>query len=366
LARGGAEPDGDLTHPATRIRVDAGPPWYRDLAARLRRAGAVQLGAVDVGTVVASHEWAEVGLHLRRWLADGRHADMHWLADVEATATRLDPRARYPWIRSAFAVAFPYDTLPDPDAAVSLGQGVVPADDGVAKISRYAHGTDYHRALGKRLERSCKAVVRAHPDRQLRYYLDTGPVLERQWAERAGLGWLGRNTLLIHPRLGSYFFLSIIFADAPAPEAARLEPVPDRCGSCRACVDACPTGALDGRSLDSRRCLSYLTIEARDDPAPAPLVDGHSGWLLGCDICQQVCPWNRRFSLPTADPAFAPLPVYAALSPAAFAAQTADQFRDRFRRTPLWRPRLPKLVATLRLLAEKPKDKSVRGSDNVG
>ncbi len=330
------------------------PTWWQQLQAGLDEAGAALWGAVDVEEVVASHEWHDVCVRLDAWLAEGNHGQMHWLAREEAVATRMDPRTRYPWIRSALAVAFPYDTLQGRDAAVSLGEGVVePAERGRAKISRYAHGVDYHWLLGKRLLRLVKQVGRAHPGVQLRYYLDTGPVLERQWAERAGLGWLGKNGLLLHPQLGSYFFLSVIFCSEPTPEEARRPRVPDRCGTCTRCIEACPTDALayDGSGkLDARRCLSYLTIEARNEPASELLAEHHHGWLFGCDICQQVCPWTRKAPL-TQTTEFEPWEVYESLTPQQFAQQSAELFRQRFRKSPLWRPGQQKLNATLGLLA---------------
>ena len=331
--------------------------WWEALRAELVHLGAFSVGVADVGEVCESNEWHEITIRVREWVRRGEHGTMGWLADAEGLSVRCDPRVRYPWIRTAIAAAFPYDTLPGRQDAVSLGQGVVPREVGRAKISRYAHGVDYHWHLGRALDRARRKLEAAFGSSglQLRSYLDTGPVLERQWAERAGLGWLGKNSLLLHPQAGSFVFLSVWFASHSAPDHARLPRIPDRCGSCTRCIDACPTGALahDGSGkLDARRCLSYLTIEARKDLEPDLLTDHHDGWWLGCDVCQNVCPWNRRAPL-SSDPAFAPLPDYENLTPEAFAQLSAEVFHSRFRHTPLWRPRLPKLQATLGLLLRK-------------
>ena len=330
------------------VRVE----WWPDLRRELQGQGAALIGAADVASTVASSQWHEIEFRLRTWLDRGEHGAMHWLAEPDAIAQRIDPRTRYPWIRSVFAVAFPYNTLPDRESAFSLGQGVVADAEGAAKISRYAHGLDYHRTLERRTRAALRAFVRVHPDVQVRYYIDTGPVLERQWAERAGLGWLGKHSLLIHPKLGSWFFLAVVFCSEIPPDDAFLPAVPDHCGTCTACIEACPTDALDGHGkLDARRCISYLTIE---DPAPEPplLAAHHSGWLLGCDICQQVCPWNRK--APTIDdPAFAPLAELSAMSVEEFLALQEASYRQLFRRTSLWRPRETKLQATLRLITRR-------------
>ncbi|HEX7052050.1 MAG TPA: tRNA epoxyqueuosine(34) reductase QueG [Longimicrobiales bacterium] len=197
-----------------------------------------------------------------------------------------------------------------PTDVVAAAPAPAPADPARAIIARYARGRDYHKVMKKRLLALLR-FIEAEAGRALpaaRAYVDTGPVLERELARRAGLGWFGRNTMLIHPRAGSYFFIGTLLLELD------LEPDPpfeaDRCGTCSACIDACPTGALLGRDadgapvIDATRCISYLTIE-HHGPIPRELRPLIGNRVFGCDICQEVCPFSRKFSEPTSEPAFA-------------------------------------------------------------
>ena len=175
----------------------------------------------------------------------------------------------------------------------------------IGRVASYAWGADYHDVLTERL----KALVTfietqvGHPVSN-RWYTDTGPILERDLAQRAGLGWIGKNTCLIHPREGSYFLLAEILLGIELDEDSAF--LPDRCGTCTRCLHACPTSCiLPDRTLDARRCISYLTIELKS-PIPVELRSQIGNWVFGCDICQQVCPWNLRFAGQQGDPAFAP------------------------------------------------------------
>jgi epoxyqueuosine reductase len=216
---------------------------------------------------------------LRSWLARGFAGDMHWIG--RRVDERVDPRLVLPGARSLVALACVYDP----------GARGEPAS-GELRIARYAGGEDYHDVL---LER-----VRAFEDAlppllgeavRTRGYVDTGPVLERAVAARAGVGWIGKNSCVIHPRLGSYLFLAVVLTDAALEPDL---PEPDHCGSCRACLDACPTDAFpEPYVLDATRCISYQTIESRG-AIPEPLREGHGAWGFGCDVCQEVCPWNLR------------------------------------------------------------------------
>ncbi len=228
---------------------------------------------------VAPAEPAPTSGFLREWLARGHAGEMTWLARrVEA---RVDPRLLLEGAASVLAVGLVYDPGPR-DAGLP----------GTADVSRYAGGADYHDVMLERL-RAVGAGLEALAGRPVRFraYVDTGPVLERALAARAGLGWIGKNTLLIHPDLGSYVFLGALVTDLPlAPDA----PEPDHCGTCRACLDACPTQAFVApHVLDATRCLSYTTIELRG-PVPEPLRAATGDHVYGCDVCQEVCPWNLR------------------------------------------------------------------------
>jgi epoxyqueuosine reductase len=233
-------------------------------------------------------------------------------------ARRLDPAAVLPGARSVIAVALNYYQGAD-----------VP---GPAHVARYAWGDDYHAVMEPRLRALVADLLDAEPGAGARAYVDTGPVLERDLAARAGLGWVGKNTMLLHPALGSYFFIGVVLTTAELSGDATL---PDRCGSCTRCLEACPTQAFVAPYvLDARRCISYLTIEHRG-PIPAELRPSAAGWAFGCDVCQDVCPWNRRAPV-TAEAAFAARDLPALTE---WVTLTDDGVRSRLRGSPLRRAR---------------------------
>ena len=235
------------------------------------------------------------------WIREGWAGTMAYMARPANLARRGDLRRIMPEVRSVLVVGQNY-FREDP--------GGVPADPARGVIARYARGRDYHRVIAGALRRVHRRFEEAEGRRVPgRVYVDTGPVLERELAERAGLGWFGRNTLMIHPRRGSYFFLGILLLALEVEPDAPLRA--DHCGSCRACLDACPTSALLGRRadgapvMDASRCISYLTIEHRG-PIPHELRPRIGNRIYGCDICQEVCPFNVRFARPAAEPGYAP------------------------------------------------------------
>lgn len=221
---------------------------------------------------------------------------------------------------------------------VVLDNYYTPDDDRVApRIAKYARGEDYHHATTRRLEQLAALLV-AHGAGVARTYTDAGPVPERELAQRAGLGWIGKNTMLIRPGAGSFVFIGAIFTDLALPADQPFEL--DRCGSCTRCLDACPTSALvEPRVLDATRCISYLTIEHKG-PIPSELIPKLEGWAFGCDICNDVCPWNERFAEPTNHAEFRPRPDLDAPGPAFFEAMSDVEFDRRFADTPLERPGL--------------------------
>jgi epoxyqueuosine reductase len=237
----------------------------------------------------------------RSWVGAGRHGEMSYLARPDSVRRRAHLSETMAEARSCLVVAHEYGRDDPPG---------VPADRSRAVIARYARGDDYHDVMIAKLERllawlsdQTEGGVRG------RAYVDTGPVLERELAARAGLGWFGKNTVLINPTRGSWFFVGILLLDLDLPADAPF--TDDRCGSCSACLEACPTAALLGRDergapvIDARRCISYLTIELRG-AIPADLRAAIGNRVFGCDICQEVCPWNARFGRVTTEPAYTP------------------------------------------------------------
>lgn len=286
----------------------------------LTAAEAVKGRALELGFARAAIGPASPPEHaaaLDRWLDAGYAGGMTYLD--RGRADRREPARLLPGARSVVAVA----------------AGYAREDEGEWRsVARYARGRDYHDVLGPRLHALADFVVEAGGEgTRCRVALDTSAVLERDLAARAGLGWIGKNTNLLAPGLGSWFFIGIVLTTA---ELARDHALPDRCGTCTACLDACPTRAFVAPYLlDARRCISYLTIEHRGD-VPPDLRPGVSDWVFGCDVCQEVCPWNRRVP-PGREPAFepeAPLGDLGALLELDDAA-----FRARFRGSAMWRAR---------------------------
>ena len=238
----------------------------------------------------------------RDWIDEGRHGEMAYLSRADAVSRRADLDSTLNDVRSVLVVAHEY-FVEDPPG--------VPEDASRAVIARYARGDDYHDVVKNKLISLARWLdARIDSKLQARAYVDTGPILERDLAQRAGLGWFGKNTMLINPQRGSYFFVGLLLFDLELPPDEPF--VEDRCGTCQACLDACPTGALLGRDesgapiIDARRCISYLTIELRG-PIPAELRPDIGNRVYGCDICQEVCPFTRKFSVPTSEPAYSPI-----------------------------------------------------------
>jgi epoxyqueuosine reductase len=266
---------------------------------------------------------------LHDWLARGFAGEMAYL-QRHAEAHR-HPAAVLPEVRSVIMVARNYKPA-DPQQ----GEGDEHAAALTGKVARYARGEDYHDVFRRRLGELLAWLQGEVPGCVGRGVVDTAPLLERDFARRAGLGWIGKNTMLLHKRLGSYFLLGALLVDVPlradAPHTA------SHCGTCTACLDACPTAAFAGPGqLDARRCISYLTIELKG-PIPEDLRPAVGEWLFGCDVCQEVCPWNRKAPAGS-EPAFRPRPGLADVDLIELLGLSPEDFRQRFRGTALTRPK---------------------------
>jgi len=288
----------------------------------LIKAQAYGLGFDLVG--IAALGPAETAAALDDWLASGYAGEMEYLA--RGAEKRADTRRPVPGAKSAIVVALDYGGREPP-----------------GPVARYARGDDYHDLMVSRL-RELHAHVDAIVGRAIpgKAYVDTGPILERDLARRAGLGWFGKNTMLINPRLGSFFFLGELLLDLELEPDAPFEA--ERCGNCRRCLDACPTNAFRApRVLDSTRCISYLTIELKGEIEQVlqPAIGEH---LYGCDVCQDVCPWNVKFSRELREPAFAAREAIAGKDGRTLAreilAMSDEDFRNAFKGSPMKRAKL--------------------------
>ena len=278
--------------------------WTADLRAFLtREAAAVGFDLLGVAPAHAPEDGPEVldAERFAAWLSEGRAGEMEYLkrSDAEGRLLRSAVRVAMPWARSVVVCAMNYNA----EAPQSLDSA--PPDAGW--IARYAwsgrvggdqeggkaRATDYHAELLDRL-RVLERSLLDHMPAETRCYVDTGPLVERTAAQRAGVGWIGKNTCVLHPEMGSWMLLGVIVTSLDLPESEALTAVADRCGSCTRCIDACPTGALVGpREMDASLCIAYLTIEKKGSIAEdlRPKMGRH---VFGCDICQEVCPWNRK------------------------------------------------------------------------
>ena len=316
-ASNGAAPALDLGIVALESVGDAADTLARDI-----RAQAFGLGFDLVGITTLGE--AETAPAFEQWLAEGFAGEMDYLA--RGAEKRRDTRRPVPGTVSAIVVALDYG-----------------GREPTGPVARYARGDDYHDVMVGRL-RALHAWIDARVGAPIagKAYVDTGPLLERDLARRAGLGWFGKNTNLINPRTGSFFFLGTLLVDLALPADAPFDE--DRCGTCTRCIDACPTDALIApRVLDARQCISYLTIEQKGE-IPADLRAKIGGLVYGCDICQDVCPWNVRFARELAEPAFAARPAIAAKDARSLAREilgmTQEEFSRAFSKSPMKRAKL--------------------------
>ncbi len=278
----------------------------------------------------------EEARRLEAWLNQGRHGEMQYMANH--FDKRVDPRLLVDGAKTVVSLLynyFPADTQSDPEAP---------------KISRYAYGEDYHFVLKRKLKSLLAFIQEEIGEVNGRCFVDSAPVLERDWARRSGIGWSGKNTLIINPKAGSYFFLAELIIDL---ELDYGHPIKDYCGTCTRCIDACPTEAISpqGYLVDGSKCISYLTIELKSE-LPRAFEDKMDNWMFGCDICQEVCPWNR-FAKPHTEPAFEPHPQLLDMTKRDWEDITEEVFQALFRHSAVKRTKFAGLKRNIDFLKNK-------------
>jgi epoxyqueuosine reductase len=270
---------------------------------------------------------------LESWLKQGYHGTMTYME--KHFDLRVNPERLFPGARSVVTLLLNYFPSEQP------GSGSV-------RISKYAYGSDYHEVIKPKLNAMLARIKESIGEVHGRGFVDSAPVLERSWAVRSGLGWVGRNGNLINKQCGSFLFIATLILDL---ELEYDDPfAQDFCGTCRRCVDACPTGAiLENRVVDGSRCISYFTIELKEMMIPESMKGKFENWAFGCDTCQDVCPWNR-FSRPTCEPAFTPIPEILNLTTAEWEELSEERFREIFRNSPLKRAKYAGIRRNIRFL----------------
>jgi epoxyqueuosine reductase len=312
------------------------------------RAESERLGFVACGFARADAADA-AGLDLKRWLEAGHHGTMGWM-ETRADQ-RISPRALWPEAKSAIALGMSYAPAADPLALAARPE--------LARISAYAQGGDYHKTVKKALKALARFIVSQAPS-ELKVFVDTAPVMEKPLAQAAGIGWQGKHTNLVSREHGSWLFLGVILTSLELelePDAAATDGV--HCGSCRRCLDACPTQAFDGpHRIDARRCISYLTIE-HDGPIPNEFRSAMGNRIYGCDDCLAVCPWNRFAESAAANRAFLPRAELAAPRLADLLALDDRAFREMFAGSPIKRIGIKRMIRNCLIAAGNSGDSSL-------
>ena len=302
----------------------------RDLKAEAARLG---FDACGLSKAEALDEEAR---RLEQWLAEGRHGTMGWMA--RHFDKRTDPRKLVEGAQTVVSVLHNYYQ------PIAHAEG---AHRG--KISRYAWGDDYHEVMKEKLFRLFAWLDERVGGVHGRAFVDSAPVMDKAWAQRSGLGWIGKHTNLINRSLGSFFFIGELIIDVALPPDG---PIPDYCGSCTRCIDACPTDAIyQPYAVDSNRCISYLTIEHRADDIPFEIRPDMGNWIFGCDICQDVCPWNK-FKRPTAEPRYLPRLGFTDTELREWIELDLEAFRRRFRKNPVKRTKFEGFLRNVRIALE--------------
>ena len=302
--------------------------------AAILRSHAERLGFEMVG-ISKAERMDEEAKRLEWWLNKNHHGEMSYMANH--FDKRIDPTLLVPDAKSVVTLTYNYFTTAQQQ------------DSTAPKISKYAYGKDYHFIIKDKLKELLQVLNDEIGEINGRCFVDSAPVLERDWAKRSGVGWIGKNTMLIHPKKGSYFFLSELIIDL---ELATDNPIKDYCGTCTKCIDACPTEAIspEGYFMDGSKCISYFTIELKDK-LPEDYKDKFGDWMFGCDICQDVCPWNK-FSQPHNEPFFEPHPDLLSMKKKDWEEITEDVFKKIFKNSAVKRTKFSGLKRNIKFLKE--------------
>ena len=300
------------------------------------KAEARRLG-FDACGISEATQLDEEAQKLETWLNQGRHGTMAWME--RNFDKRIDPRKLVEGAQSVISVLHNY-YQPFPH----------PADQAVGKISRYAWGDDYHDVMKERLYMLFNWIEEQVGEIHGRAFVDSAPVLDKAWAKRSGLGWVGKHTNLINRSLGSFFFIGELIIDIPLQADG---PIPDYCGSCTRCIDACPTDAIyQPYAVDANRCISYITIEHREDDIDADLQQSLDNWIFGCDVCQDVCPWNK-FKRPSQELRYAPRAGMVDTRMEEWLEIDLEAFRKQFRKNPVKRTKFEGFKRNVRMAMGK-------------
>lgn len=307
----------------------------QNIKSKVRDLGFTHVGIARVGLL------DEEGDHLQEWLRRGYQGTMTWMA--RNMEKRVDPANIVPGAKSVICVAMNYYTPAQHSANNEHG-----------KISRYAWGDDYHDILGERLKQLWAWMQQEFPGIDGRYYVDTGPVMDKVWAERSGIGWIAKHTNVITPDFGSWVFLGEVITTLELEYDA---PSVDHCGDCTLCIEACPTGAIvEPYVVDANRCLSYLTIEHRGE-ITGEVTNQFENWIYGCDICQDVCPWNHKFAAGTDEERFKPREWNVAPDLNEWKEMSQEEFSQKFKGSPIKRTKREGLTRNAQIVLEHQNDR---------
>lgn len=286
---------------------------------------------------------------LDAWLLEGRHASMNWMTGHYEK--RIDPRRLVHGARSVISVLHTY----------YQEEASPPSDPALGRISRYAVGEDYHIVVKDRLYELFECLREEAGPVEGRAFTDSAPVMDKAWAQRSGLGWIGKHTNLLRRESGSWFFIGELIVDLDLPPD---DPATDYCGSCTRCLDACPTQAIyRPYAVDANRCISYTTIEHRGDDIPSDIAAGHDNWIFGCDICQEVCPWNK-FRKETRESRYTVRPGTTTTPLDEWEELDLETFRERFRYSPVKRAKLDGFKRNVRIAQANRERPSTSGPDD--